>query len=315
MTSSDPGGGTMAALAHLTHRLGQSRDLDQVLTAALETLDEQFGFEHSMLLLLDETETTLFTIASHGYRRAGIGSEVRVGEGLIGSVAADGTVRRIGNLQRLLAYARSARDDQADEPAIPLPGLDDANSQLAAPLAVGGRRLGVLAIESTRHGAYTEDDEHLLAVVAHVVAAAIELDRLGQRDGTARADTSPAASIDDAAPVAAEPSVIRFYPVDGSTFIDGDYLIKGVPGRILFRLLREHLESGRTDFTNRELRLDATLELPAFRDNLESRLILLKRRLDERGAPMRIEKTGRGLFRLRVSATMSLDVAEEPPGQ
>ena len=102
------------------------------------------------------------------------------------------------------------------------------------------------------------------------------------------------------------PSTIRHYPADDSVFIDGDYLIKGVAGAILCKLVSEYLGDQRTEFTNRELRLDPALRLPDIGDNLEARLILLERRLTERNAPLRIQKTGRGRFRLLVERPLSL---------
>ncbi len=105
---------------------------------------------------------------------------------------------------------------------------------------------------------------------------------------------------------------MRYFPVDGSTFLDGDYLIRGVAGRILWSLLEQHSASGRVDFTNKEIRLDPRLELPGFRDNLDTRLILLKRRLDERDARIRLEKTGRGRFRLIVDGDVRLEEVGSP---
>jgi hypothetical protein len=108
------------------------------------------------------------------------------------------------------------------------------------------------------------------------------------------------------------PVTVRRYAVNDSVFLGDDYLIKGVAGAIFWRLVSEYASQQRSEFTNRELRLDPRLRLPDVVDNLEARLILLERRLNDRGACVRIEKTGRGRFRLRV--LRPLELVEIPAG-
>lgn len=302
-------------IAELSGRLGRCPDLDTVVETAVSGLAELFGYEHSLLLLLDEEGTRLYTIASHGYDAEGVGSEVALGDGLIGLAAERCTPVTVGNVTQVSKYSRRVRRSYEDSGAVspgrevPVPGLADSASRCAVPAMVLGQLVGVLTVESRKTVAFGPADEAVLTVVATILANAIESDRAHERDALPAAPAAPGQARSPSA--AGEATHVRFFAVDGSVFLDGEYLIKGVAGRLLWALLGHHEREGRTDFTNREVRLDPSLDLPAFRDNFESRLILLKRRLDERGAPVRIEKTGRGRFRLLVSGAVRLDQVDD----
>ena len=302
---------TGAALAELSARLGRCPDLDALVATTVDGLAELFGYPYSLLLLLDEKGTGLYTIASRGYEAEGVGSEVPVGEGIIGMAAARCTPIRLGNLGQMGKYARRVRrsfEEKGEvEPGreVPLPGLTGAQSRVAVPAMALGQLVGVLTVDSKQEVAFGSEDEALLTVVATMVGNAIELERV--RDQAADVRPSRVAPNPTPARRLERSTQLRYFAVDGSTFLDGEYLIKGVAGRLLWSLLQQYEEEGRVEFSHREVRLDPSLELPEFRDNFENRLVLLKRRLDERGAPIRIEKTGRGRFRLAVDTEVVLE--------
>jgi predicted pyridoxine 5'-phosphate oxidase superfamily flavin-nucleotide-binding protein len=295
-----------ASLAELSGRLGRAADLDTLVGATVDGVAQLLGYEHVSLLLLDESGTKLFTIASHGYPDQGVGSEVAMGEGIVGLAAANAEPVCINNVRQLQLYSETLRlaytEGVGPGREIPLPDFPEAQSRLAVPAMALGELVGALVVESDRVVAYDDADELLLTVVATLVANAIEAERAGQAEPV---DDAP--EVAPVAPAAATATRVRFFASDGSVFLDDEYLIKGVAGRILWSLLGHHEREGRTDFTNKEVRLDPTLELPEFRDNLESRLILLKRRLDEQSRTIHIEKTGRGRFRLVVDGPFTLD--------
>jgi predicted pyridoxine 5'-phosphate oxidase superfamily flavin-nucleotide-binding protein len=297
-------------LAELTRRVSRSPDLDTLVGTAVDGLADLFGYDHCILLLADEAGERLYTIASHGYDEQGVGSEVVIGEGVVGMAASRCRAIRVGNLHQMTKYGGTVRrsigelEGEAPGRDIPLPGLPLAHSQLAVPAQALGELVGVLVVESDSSVAFDEADQHRLEIVATMLAGAIEIARARARADTTEAPDRGALGAGDATAAATS---VRYFPVDGSVFLDGDYLIKGVAGRILWALLGAHAADGRTEFTNREVRLDPSLELPELRDNFESRLILLKRRLDERAAPVRVEKTGRGRFRLVVDSPLALE--------
>jgi adenylate cyclase len=288
-------------------RLAGCVDLAQLFDAALEGLAQHCRFSHAMLLMFDAGRDRLYTVASHGYLQSGIGSEICLGEGIIGVAARERTPIRIGYAAREYLYSRALRegfaqsaDGQALETEIPFPGLAESNSQLAVPLTLGQRLLGVLYAESPDELRFTYEDEDALVVLASQLALFIELlsQSAEQQDDVTATPVTVA--------VQGAPVTIRHFAADHSVFIDNDYLIKGVAGAIFWKLVCDTLRHERTEFTNRELRLDPALRLPDISDNLEARLILLQRRLAERCPFLAIEKTGRGRFRLRIYRPLQL---------
>ena len=297
----------LSALRACAESMRAARGLDELLDRTLEVLDTQFEIRHSMALLPD-VGGKLYTVASRGYDVSGVGSEIPLGQGVIGVAARERTPIRIGHATAEYTYSRAIRASATQggmaellETEIPLPGLAESRSQLAVPILAFERLLGVLYVESERDLRFSYDDEDALVAVAGQLGGLMHV-----LQNAADTDESPAVS---ARPtdVGGAPVTVRRYVENDSVFLDDDYLIKGVAGAVFWTLVSDYAREQRTSFSNRELRLDPRVRLPDVSDNLEARLILLQRRLEERNACVRIEKTGRGRFRLRVNRPLQLE--------
>ncbi len=305
---SPPQRNLLSALRTCIERLATCTDLERLLAETLHCLDQQFNIHHTMILMFDEASQRLYTVASLGYEQSGVGSEIALGQGVIGVAARERTPIRIGHMSSEYAYGRAIRESteqsnwaSALETEIPLPGLRESRSQLAVPILASQRLLGVLYVESPRDLRFSYDDEDALVSLARLLAMAMHLLQSTAENG----EEMPPQHAEPAPPGGA-PLLVRRFPENDSVFLGDDYLIKGVAGSIFWTLLRDYADKQRTEFTNRELRLDSRVRLPDVSDNLEARLILLGKRLVERDAPIRIEKTGRGRFRLRVGRPIRL---------
>jgi hypothetical protein len=296
----------LPALRRVLGEMARAGTLGDLYDRTLDAIARHLGITNLMILVPDDTRRTLDAVATWGYPATGIGSEVRLGDGVIGVAAREKVAIRIDHMSTEYLYGSAIRDrllaeaapDTPGVPGVAFPGLTRPESQIALPVIWQGNLVGVLFAESPLPMRFTHEEEDTLGCIAAALAA--QAAALNVDDEAEELPAPPRAFSAQAT------LVLRHFAADDSIFADGEYLIKGVAGAILWKLVRAHVATGATEFTNRELRLSAELRLPSHAENLEARLVLLERRLREKALPIQIEKTGRGRSRLVVEARLVL---------
>ncbi|WP_293799767.1 GAF domain-containing protein [uncultured Bosea sp.] len=298
----------LPALSEAIKAVERAAEADSIIDGLLSAIRQVLGYANALVLIHDSHRGCMITAGSIGYARSGLGSEIAGSEGLIGTAAATAKTIKVSDMSRVRRFGEAiAQEADAAENltrTVAFPQLPEAMGQIAVPMIARNGVRGVLFIESTQRLAFREDDEAALEILAGQAASALAN---SEREAAAAESVKAALS---AAPVAAGRRIsIVHHRFDDSVFVDGTYIVKGVAGALLRLMVEWHLGEGRNEFTNREMRLAAGTGMPDIKDNLETRLLLLRRRLEEKQAPLRLIRVGRGRVRLDADGTLALGTA------
>ncbi|RLC64329.1 MAG: hypothetical protein DRI79_03620 [Chloroflexi bacterium] len=159
----------LEATARVAREAAAIHDVDELLNTTVHLISDRFGFYHAGVFLLDDAgEYAVLRAASSegGQRMLERGHRLKVGEvGIVGWVAGAGE-------------PRVALDVGEDAVFFDNPDLPRTRSEMALPLKVRDRVIGVLDVQSTEEAAFTEEDVTALQMMADQLAVAIENARL-----------------------------------------------------------------------------------------------------------------------------------------
>jgi len=143
-------------------------DLAQLLQRMAQVIGEQFGLYHVGVFLVDAREPWVELRAASsegGQRMLARNHRLRLGVGMVGSVAQQGMHRIALDVGQDVAF-------QAN------PDLPETRSEMALPLRVRGRVIGVLDVQSTEPASFAQEDVAVLQALADQVSVAIDNARL-----------------------------------------------------------------------------------------------------------------------------------------
>lgn len=159
----------LRAASYIARQTAEIQDLDTILKMVVNLITDQFGFYHSGIFLMNEAgdEVVLVSASSEGGRRmVEKGHSLRVGaQGIVGHAASQ-------------KKPRIALDVGADAVYFDNPDLPMTRSEVALPMLIRDRILGVLDIQSEQPTAFSMEDIDVLQTLADQVAVAIENARL-----------------------------------------------------------------------------------------------------------------------------------------
>ena len=144
-------------------------DLDLLLDEILRVIVGSFGYLNCAILLTDEKTNELYVKAHLGFPEDLVRNlRLKVGEeGISGWVAHTGQPLVIGDVSKDPKYIR---------------GIEECKSEVAVPLKLKDRVIGVLVAESDQLFAFGQKDVRILSQLASQIAVAIENSRLFQEE-------------------------------------------------------------------------------------------------------------------------------------
>jgi K+-sensing histidine kinase KdpD/CheY-like chemotaxis protein len=169
----------LEATAQLTRATSSLLDPQALLDRAVELISKGLDLYHTGVFLVDEARTWAVLVAASsegGRRMLARGHKLRVGQqGIVGWVANSGE-------------PRIALDVGEDAVYFTNPDLPDTHSEIALPLKVGDRVIGVLDVQSVREAAFSDEDAIVLQTLADQVAIGVQNAQLFQETQRALED-------------------------------------------------------------------------------------------------------------------------------
>jgi len=159
----------LRAAAEIVRDAASARDLDELLERSAQLVLDRFNLYHVGIFILDKNREYAVLMASPteaGQEMIANHYRVRVGEVGVGRVAATGDPRITLNT----GFGEGDRDNN--------PLLPDTRSEMALPLKVENKVIGVLDMQSNQLQAFNQDDLAIMQVMADQLATAIERTRL-----------------------------------------------------------------------------------------------------------------------------------------
>jgi GAF domain-containing protein len=159
----------LRATSYIARKTAEVQDLATLLETVAQLVTDQFGFYHTGIFLINESgnQVVLQAASSEGGRRmVERGHSLTVGmQGIVGYVAAQ-------------KKPRIALDVGSDAVFFNNPDLPLTRSEVALPLLIRNKIVGVLDIQSDRPQAFSLDDIDVLQTLSDQIAIAIENARL-----------------------------------------------------------------------------------------------------------------------------------------
>lgn len=159
----------LVTIGEISKLINYEQELDVLLPFITRLISDRLGFYHIGIFLLDDANQYAVLQAANSVG-GGImlkrGHKLKVGEsGIVGYVAKTG-------------LPRIALDVGQDAAFFNNPDLPTTRSEMALPLKIREKIIGVLDVQSEKPGAFTDADTSTLGILADQVAIAIENTRL-----------------------------------------------------------------------------------------------------------------------------------------